>query len=203
MSPEPGHGSPEFLASVQPIVLVGGQSRRFGRDKLQEPWGSDGRVLVQFPIETLRAVFGHRVKLVGVCDPALEHLADGVLSDLHPGTGPIGGIVSALAQCVGPVFVLAGDMPAFGAAEVSDLLADAEVNPTAHAVWACTDRLHPCAGVYTQHARPTLEACLSSGCRSLLRALDPAAIRRVRVSSRVAANVNHPDDLHRIVDGAG
>lgn len=194
MSPEPGHGSPEFLASVQPIVLVGGQSRRFGRDKLQEPWGSDGRVLVQFPIEALRAVFGHRVKLVGACDSAVERLADGVIPDLHPGTGPIGGIVSALAHWAGPVFVLAGDMPAFGAAEVSDLLAHAELHSAAHAVWACTDRLHPCAGVYTQHARPTLEACLSSGSRSLLTALDRTAICQVRVGSEAAANVNRPRD---------
>ena len=97
--------SPGYLASVQPIVLVGGKSRRFGRDKLREPWGSDGRVLVQYPIEALRGVFGRRVKLVGACDPTVEQLADGVIADLHPGVGPMGGIVSALAQWHGLAWV--------------------------------------------------------------------------------------------------
>ena len=198
MAPERPTVSPGFLASVQPIVLVGGRSQRFGRDKLREPWGNAGRVLVQYPIDALRSVFGCRVKLVGACDPAIEQLADGVIPDLHPGVGPIGGIVSALAHWPGPIFVLAGDMPSFRDAEVTDLLAAAERNSAAHAVWACTDRLHPCAGVYTQHARSVLESRLSSGNYALLTALDLTVICRVPVSVEAAANVNRPDNLHHV-----
>ncbi len=198
MTPERPIVSPGYLASVQPIVLVGGKSRRFGRDKLREPWGSEGRVLVQYPIDALRRVFGRRVKLVGACDPAIIQLADGVIPDLHPGVGPIGGIVSALDHWSGPIFVLAGDMPSFRNAEVIDLLVAAERNPTAHAAWACTDRLHPCAGVYTQHARPALESRLSCGDYHLVKALDSTAICRVPVCIEAAANVNRPDNLHHV-----
>lgn len=196
MTPERPIVSPAFLASVQPIVLVGGRSQRFGRDKLREPWGIKGRVLVQRPIDALREIFGHRVKLVGACDPAIEQLADGVIPDLHPGIGPMGGIASALAHWPGPIFVLAGDMPFFRGAEITDFLRAAERNPAAHAVWACTDRLHPCAGIYTQHARPVLELRLASGDYALLPALDSTAICRVSVRVEAAANVNRPDDLH-------
>lgn len=195
MNPEPARVSPQFLASVQPIVLVGGTSRRFGRDKLREPWGTEGRVLVQYPIDALRAVFGRRVKLVGACDPAIEPLADGIIPDLHPGIGPIGGIVSALTAWPGPTFVLAGDMPAFRSEDALTLLLAAEQHPSAAAVWAFTDRLHPCAGVYNQHARPTLESRLSHGIHTLVTALDPAAIRPIPVRAEAAANVNRPADV--------
>ena len=52
------------MEEIQPIVLVGGSSRRFGRDKLREPVaGPDGSVgwLVDRPIAALRGVFGRVV----------------------------------------------------------------------------------------------------------------------------------------------
>lgn len=194
MTPDPPCVSPAFLASVQPIVLVGGRSSRFGRDKLREPWGSEGRVLVQHPIDALRSVFGHRVKLVGACDPAVSRMADGLIPDRHPGVGPIGGIVSALVNWPGPIFVLAGDMPFFRAREIGEILIEAERSPVVQAVWASTDRLHPCAGIYTQYARAKLEASLSCGSHTLMTALDPAAISRVPLSVDAAVNVNRPTD---------
>ncbi len=84
-------------ASIQPIVLVGGSSRRFGRDKLREPLG--GGWLVDRPIAALREVFGGHVRLVGACHPEVARRGDGVIPDSHPGTGPVGGIVSALEAC--------------------------------------------------------------------------------------------------------
>lgn len=188
-----------FLASVQPVVLVGGRSRRFGRDKLREPWGSDGRVLVQYPIEALRGVFGRRVKLVGPCDPAVEQLADGIIPDLHPGVGPIGGIVSALAQWPGSIFALAGDMPSFAGIEITSILRIAQMHPTAHVVCAFTDRLQPCAAMYSQHARPFLEASVSRGDYKLLSALDRVETLPVPVAPETAKNVNVPLDVHQLV----
>ena len=195
--------SPGYLASVQPIVLVGGKSRRFGRDKLREPWGSAGRVLVQYPIEALRGVFGRRVKLVGACDPTVEQLADGVIPDLHPGVGPIGGIVSALAQWPGSVFVLAGDMPSFAGMEITSILRIAQMHPSAHVVCAFTDRLQPCAAVYSQHARPFLEASVSRGNYKLLSALDRIETLPVPVAPEAVKNVNVPIDVHQVVVQAG
>lgn len=199
MTPERPIVSPEFLASVQPIVLVGGKSRRFGRDKLREPWGCVGRVLVQQPIEALRGVFGRRVKLVGACDPTVVQLADGVIPDLHPGVGPIGGIVSALAQWSGSIFVLAGDMPSFAGVEITGILRIAQMHPSAHAVCAFTDRLQPCAAMYAPHARPSLEASISRGDYQLLSVLDAIEVLSVPVAPEAARNVNVPIDVHQVV----
>ena len=61
--------SDSLLDLIQPVVLVGGKSRRFGRDKLREPIGeSRAEWLVDRPIRALREVFGARVAVVGECD---------------------------------------------------------------------------------------------------------------------------------------
>lgn len=184
--------SPEFLASVQPIVLVGGRSRRFGRDKLREPWGEPGRVLVQRPIETLRSIFGPRVKLVGECDPSIVPFADGVIPDKHPGVGPMGGIVSALLHWCGPVFVLAGDMPSFAAIDGWSILCAAEQRPDCLAVLAATDRPHPCAGFYAAAGLPVLSDCLMRGKYRLTTAVPGRAVLEMPVAADSLINVNSP-----------
>lgn len=175
---------------LQPVVLVGGKSARFGRDKLLEPW--DSGVLVQRPINALRAVFGPRVLLVGPCDPRVAALADGTIGDEHAGAGPIGGIVSALNASTGGIFVLAGDMPDFGTAEIRAILAAAEHAGSALAVLARSDRLEPCAGMYFQSALAPLNARLHAG-ESRLHDAIPAA-QRIEVPMTHAAlrNVNEP-----------
>ena len=190
LSRENAPASPHFLATVQPIVLVGGKSRRFGRDKLREPWGEPGRVLVQQPIDALRAIFGPRVMLVGDCDPTIVPLADGVIRDDHPGAGPMGGIVSALKHWGGPVFVLAGDMPSFAATDGCNILRAAAHSPESLAVLAATDMLHPCAGYYASAALPVLSDCIACGNFRLTAALPDRALVKVAVQSASAANIN-------------
>ncbi len=184
--------SPEFLASVQPIVLVGGKSRRFGRDKLREPWGEGGMVLVQRPIEALRSIFGPRVKLVGECDPSILPLSDGIIPDKHPGVGPMGGIVSALLHWGGPVFVLAGDMPSFAASDGWNILYAAEQRRDCLAVLAATDRPHPCAGFYLAAALPVLSDCLARGDYRLAKAIPERATLMVPVAAGSVTNLNAP-----------
>lgn len=184
-----------FTRSIQPIVLVGGKSSRFGRDKLNEPLGFDGHVLVQRPIHALRAVFGQRVRLVGACSNAILSLADGVIVDQHPGLGPIGGIVSALRAADAPVFVLAGDMPNVTSVDVQTILLAAQNAPDAWAVIAATDRRHPCFGVYRAAALTPLEQCLNEHRYTLRSAIPDEHLKLVPCSEAAAANVNTPSDL--------
>ncbi len=185
--------TPEFLATIQPIVLVGGKSRRFGRDKLREPWGVERTMLVEHPLRALRAVFGPRVNIVGECHSSIVSLADGVIEDTHPGIGPMGGIVSALRSCAGPVFVLAGDMPGFTAADVRGILRVARIRRGALAVLAATDRPHPCAGLYAPAALPLLLERLRRHSFALSDAIPGELVRRVSVPPASAANINTPE----------
>lgn len=183
-----------FLDSIQPIVLVGGKSRRFGRDKLQEPIGANRLPLVQHSIDVLREVFGRRVKLVGECHADVLPLADGVIVDRHPGIGPIGGIASALHHCPGSIFVLAGDMPSFCADSARKIIAAAQASPWALAVFASTDRPHPCAGLYAQAALATLAARIANENYKLTGALTTEQVIEVSCEVSALANINSPHD---------
>lgn len=194
-----------FLQSVQPALLVGGRSRRFGRDKLLEPLPgtpesedhTGTELLVDRPLRVLRAVFGPRVMGVGACDPAVAARLDRHLDDGHPGAGPAAGILAALAAHTGPVFVLAGDMPCVTAATVRRIVDHAlRDSARAAAVLARTDELQPCFGVYFPSAAPALSRAVGGErSRSLHDTLRELAVVGVTVSVSEAANINSPGDL--------
>jgi molybdopterin-guanine dinucleotide biosynthesis protein A len=190
--------SPEFLAGVQPIVLVGGKSTRFGRDKLREPCGSDAqavRWLVDAPIAALRVVFGPRVKLVGQCHPEVAARGDGVITDLYPGTGPMGGILSALEAWNGPLFVLPGDLPGITPIGVSLIAERAAAAPGAIAVTACGERLEPCIGVYRAAARDRMARRIDDRRTRLHDLLAEQERVSVPMPAAELVNVNRPGDM--------
>lgn len=185
------------LGSIQPVVLVGGTSRRFGRDKLREPLASSpgNQWLVDRPIAALRAVFGPRVAAVGDCDPEVSARADLVIPDTRPGVGPIGGVLSALEGAGGDVFVLPGDLPHITSDAILAVLASARANPAALAVVALTDRTHPCIGLYRRTAAPFLCDHLAAGRHSLFDAVPEGLVATVPIDPHDAHNVNTPDAL--------
>lgn len=176
---------------VQPIVLAGGRSRRFGRDKLREPCG--GGWLIDRPIAALREVFGPRVWIVGDCAPEVAARGDGHLPDAHPGAGPLGGIVTALGATALDVFVLAGDLPGITASVVGAVLVAAAID--ADAVLGASPELEPCIGLYRRRILPVLESALNQGDRALHRALSSCQVRTVSLPQETSRNVNAPDDL--------
>ncbi len=178
-----------------PVVLAGGRSVRFGRDKLREPFG-DG-MLIDVSLAALRGVFGAPVAVVGVCHADVAARADLVIEEGEPGRGPIGGIVAALEHPMGRdgVFVLAGDLAAITAAEVRAIWGVAEEHPGALAVLADSGRIEPCIGVYRHAALGLLRERIASGRRSLHDALPTDGVVRVSVDAERARNVNVVSDL--------
>ncbi len=187
------------LDTIQPVVLVGGRSRRFGRDKLVEPVG--GRPLVAHPVAVLRGVFGPRVALVGACDAAVAALGDVRIPDPYPGAGPAGGILAALEYTGGSVFVLSGDLPSITARAVRAVLAAAEERPGAPACMGMTDRPEPCIALYRPGAVGAIRGSVRSG-RGLLAAVGADAVR-VPIDAASAVNVNRPGDLPGAADAGG
>lgn len=113
---------------VGAIVLAGGRSRRFGRDKLAEP--VDGRPLLDHAIARVLAL-GPETDVVVVTAPDAERSApvpDGVrrASDAVAGEGPLAGLLAgldALDEDVERVIVVGGDMPDLVPAVLALLLA--------------------------------------------------------------------------------
>jgi molybdopterin-guanine dinucleotide biosynthesis protein A len=97
----------EKLPDITAAVLIGGKSRRFGRDKVVEPL--DGIMLVERVISVLKPLFPE-ITLVGHVRQEIAGYK--TVPDIIPGCGPLGGIYTALVSSKSPYcFVFAADMP--------------------------------------------------------------------------------------------
>ena len=98
------------LPAASGIVLAGGRSARFGRDKLAE--SIDGRPLLHHAVEAVAAV---ATDVIVVAPPDVEPpLPDGVrlVHDEAPFEGPLAGCMTGLIAAREPLVVVAGgDMP--------------------------------------------------------------------------------------------
>lgn len=166
------------------IVLAGGRSRRFGRDKATLPWGN-GHLLGE--------IAG---RLSTVCDEVLVAMGDrhlalpaGVrgVADIYAGAGPLGGIHAGLRAASSPVaFVTACDMPYVDPA-AAVLLRDLVVGYDA-AVPRVAGRWAPLFACYATSCLPAMEKLLDSGVR---RVFDLYGHIRCRVV---------PEDVFRVFD---
>ena len=187
------------LGDIQPVVLAGGKSRRFGRDKLREPWAGErgGEWLIDRPIAALREVFGRRVWVVGDCAPEVAARGDRHVPDAYPGQGPLGGVLTALERSGLQVFVLGGDLPAIDARTLRSILDAAAEVPEVEAVLAAAPGLEPCVGLYRSGARAILRSALDRGELALHRALAERGVVKVPIEPRAVRNVNTQDDLRQ------
>jgi len=174
---------------IDPFVLTGGKSSRFGRDKLLAPAGR-GMLLVDYPIAALREVFGHRVALAGHCDSSIHAHADSVIDDPYPGVGPIGGIIAALESTSNDIFVLAGDLPSVEPSHIRQILNIAKFSPSALAILARTDTVEPLIGLYRHACLTILKDRLDNNRPSLHDAIPAHKHELVPIPFEAADNIN-------------
>ena len=127
---------------VAAVVLAGGRSSRFGRDKLAEP--IEGRTMLDHVIERLREVTSEIVVVAAAgATPDIASDVDLVHDDM-PFEGPLAGLVVGL-RAVDPgverVIVVGGDMPTIVPAVLERLLAALERRQAA--VLADVERARP------------------------------------------------------------
>ena len=105
------------------IVLAGGRSSRFGRDKLSEP--IDGRPLLHHAIAAVRALTEEVVVVVAPGqDPPLP-AGVRLIHDAAAFEGPLAGMcegLEAMDPAIDRVVVVAGDMPSLEPAVLSRLV---------------------------------------------------------------------------------
>jgi len=108
--------------TVAAVVLAGGRSSRFGRDKLLEP--VDGRPLLHRAIDAVRPLAAEI--LVVTAPHGAPPLPDGVtlVHDAVAFEGPLAGFVAGLGAARSPiVIVVGGDMPALSVAVLGAMVA--------------------------------------------------------------------------------
>jgi molybdopterin-guanine dinucleotide biosynthesis protein A len=189
---------------VTAVVLVGGRSRRMGRDKaLLVPGGPGGRTLTGLVLDALAPAASHAL-LAGRALPGLDVPA---VADQYSEAGPLAGVASALAAVrTDLALVAACDMPSIVAALPLLLVDRARAEPAAAAVMCRGDLgLEPLLSVWRPAlALPALEQALRDGVRALRDAIGrlPRAIvlapeewRRVDAEGASFRNWNTPDDL--------
>ena len=177
-------------------VLTGGRSTRMGTDKALLTVG--GEAMAVRVATALRAAGAKEVRCIGGDDAALSALGLDVVADQHPGEGPLGALITALAATdraivvVAPCDLLAPD-PGVQRAVLTSLLdtpdADAAI-PVAGGV------RQPLDGAYRRACLPALLAVFEDGERSVKRALDALTIVEVTdIGGAGLADADTPEDL--------
>ena len=164
---------------VTALILAGGRSSRFGRDKLAEP--IEGRPMLDHVVDRVRAI-ATDIVVVTAADAALDLPSDvEVVHDDRPFEGPLAGLGVGL-RTVDPgverVIVVGGDMPTAVPAVLARLVAALERREAAVLADDARERPLPMA-VRRSVASPSVDRLLDDGerrLRALLQHLDVEVI---------------------------
>ena len=171
------------------MLLVGGESRRFGSPKALERLG--GRTLAELAWKRL-----------AWCDQrlALGKTADGLplpfplRDDFNDVRAPLAGVVAGIrAARFDVVVALPVDVPLVTEEALRELAAACTGD-------AAVPQTGPLPGAYRRSALPVLERRLSAHELTLAAALDELDVRVVELDPALLANVNRPEDLRPIVN---
>lgn len=194
--------APMLLSSMLKagFVLVGGQSRRMGRDKALLPWKSG--VLVEEIAAKAAAVAG-TVTLIG--NPArYAHLNFPCIPDMRSGFGPLSGIETALAAGHGELnLILACDMPEVETAHLERLMTIATESGEKCVVTAdASGFIHPLCAVYRTGCLEAVESALDDGRLKLMSLVQDLHAKVVSVADSIR-NINTFEEWEALSAGDG
>lgn len=169
------------------FLLVGGEGRRLGGNKLTQPYR--GLPLWSYGVRLLEELCSC-VVLLGRAELAYPQWLES-----EPGQGPLGGMLRALRQAPEPWCVLlAVDYPELPAEAVLRLCAAWESGDRA-LMPVVGEQAHPLCGVYHRELAEPLGHRYAQGERSVLRALEGLVRPVPFAETGWFHNVNRPTDL--------
>ncbi len=155
----------------------------------------DGTPMARRVADALIAAGCDPVMLVGGDPDELAGLGLPVLADVHPGAGPLGGVVSAMHSAGGDLLVVACDLPYLTPRVLASFVAAADASPSADVVVARTDRREPACVLWRPSSHSPTMASFESGERAVHRVLEQLRCIELPVQYELMRNVNTPDDL--------
>ncbi len=185
------------------IVLAGGRSRRFGRDKLAEPFGSEPLLA-----GAVRAVSQVCSEVVVVAAPGVR--PPGVLPgvrvvhDERPHLGPLAGLVAGLVHtATAAALVVGGDMPGLVPAVLVEMIRTLDETAADAVVLADGDTTRPLPLAFRKRCLAMAQYRLDEGERSLrafleeldVRVLAEETWRALDPSGATLRDVDRPEDL--------
>ncbi len=193
-------------ASVTGIVLAGGGSTRFGRDKLREPYR--GAPLLHHAVLALSQVCGEVLVTLAPGDVRPD-LPKGipllVQHDPTEGQGPLAALAAALPNVTAvSALVVGGDMPELAPPVLLELVRTLGESGADGAALRDGDRLRPLpVALLVRRARPVVAGLVRTGERRLrtlldalrIAAIDEATWRSLDPDGRTLFDVDTPADL--------
>jgi molybdopterin-guanine dinucleotide biosynthesis protein A len=188
------------------IVLAGGRSSRFGRDKLAEI--VDARPLLHHALLAVAGACSEVVVVVGPEHPSPQPptgVTIRVVRDPEPYGGPLVGLLSGLEEAREPLaLVVAGDMPTLQPAVLAILLRSLEDHDTEASLLQHQGRAMPLpAAVRNGAATATARRLIAQGERRLTalmdglrsRLIDETDWRGLDPTAATLRDVDAPEDL--------
>ena len=183
------------------VILVGGKSRRYGRNKALEPF--QGERLIDRQVQTIQALFPE--VLVITNEPQFYlHLDVTVVRDVIPGQGPLGGIYTGLLFAQGErIFVTACDMPFVQPTLIRrmvQLAGDYDV-----VVPEKEEGLEPLHAIYSTRCLPHIKKTLDRGKLQVIQFFPAVKVYRI-CSEEIGQfdpkklsffNINTPEDMNK------
>jgi molybdopterin-guanine dinucleotide biosynthesis protein A len=189
------------MTEVIAAVLVGGKSRRYGRNKALEIF--QGERLIDRQLRKVQSLFTEVLVITNEPGDYL-HLEVTLLRDVIPGLGPLGGIYTGLLFAQGKsVFVTACDMPFLQPAVVKHMVHLSRDNDVV--VPEKREGLEPLHAIYSARCLPHIKKMLEQGkfqvvsffpavkvCR-----LNQEDLQKLDPHGLSFFNINTPDDMDR------
>jgi molybdopterin-guanine dinucleotide biosynthesis protein A len=182
-------------------VLTGGSSTRMGVDKALIE--IDGVAMAARVANALRAAGCAPIALVGGDLEALGRLGETTVADVHPGAGPVGGIITAIRALGGSadgVVIASCDLAFLTSDHVLALTRRFEAGDATgcDVVVARTEpgaQVQPLCAVWRTFALERIESAFDAGTRSVFGVLDVLVVAEVVVAADGLRNINTPSDL--------
>jgi molybdenum cofactor guanylyltransferase len=145
---------------VTGIILAGGKSLRFGRNKAMEKIG--GMTLVERVINQLSSITREIIVVTNDGSQFAEFHFAQIVSDIYPAKGPLGGIYTGLSTShTAANIVVACDMPFLNTALLSHMI---KISPGFDAViprWP-NNQIEPLHGIYSGSCIPVMKKRLEN-----------------------------------------
>lgn len=178
--------------TVGAVILAGGTSFRMGADKAALRLG--GKTFLERIAQSLA---GFDERLLSVDEPGrYSGCGFTVVVDRSPGTGPAGGLYTALTDCRSDYLLAVGcDMPLFSSGLAAYMCAFVADRWDAFVAVTRDGRCQPLCAVYARSAAKVFGEELAAGRRSVFAALDKMRVREVPLCHTI-----YPDTMARGVN---
>jgi len=190
-----------LTANFGGAILAGGQSKRMGFDKAFLE--INGEPLIAKVVRVFNEAGLSDCCIVGGDAKAFRSLGHICLPDMHPGEGPLGGIITALTsfmkQGKSHGMIVACDLPNISKDFITEMILMSIEEPKSIVVPVLEERLQWMHALWPIEVLPVLLKSFTGGIRAPWRATKDLQLLKIEgIDPKVLFDVDEPDDLNKI-----